>query len=101
MSYRVIRDGVEIGVSPTIVHIYLGDNGVYQECPPQEAQGFCVKLPREDAQVTLDAGVDPSFLADSGDTPYDAGDLLYDTVFSLPGKNLARAVGEATWQEFE
>ena len=27
MSYRVIRDGVEIGVSPTIVHIFLGDNG--------------------------------------------------------------------------
>ena len=54
MSYRVIRDGVEIGVSPTIVHIYLGGNGAYQECPPQEAQGFCVKLPRETAPVSLD-----------------------------------------------
>lgn len=92
MSYRVIRDGVEIGVFPTIVHIYLGGNGAYQECPPQEAQGFCVKLPREAAQVTLDDGGDSSVVADTGDT-------LYDTVFSVPGKNLAGAVGEATWQE--
>lgn len=92
MSYRVIRDGVEIGVSPTIVHIFLGDNGAYQECPPQEAQGFCVKLPREAAQVTLDDGGDSSVVADTGDT-------LYDTVFSVPGKNLAGAVGEARWEE--
>lgn len=92
MSYRVIRDGVEIGVSPTIVHIYLGGNGAYQECPPQEAQGFCVKLPREAAQVTLDDGGDSSVVADTGDT-------LYDTVFSVPGKNLAGAVGEARWEE--
>lgn len=92
MSYRVIRDGVEIGVSPTIVHIYLGGNGAYQECPPQEAQGFCVKLPREAAQVTLDDGGDSSVVADTGDT-------LYDTVFSVPGKNLAGAVGEAGWEE--
>ena len=92
MSYRVIRDGVEIGVSPTIVHIFLGDNGAYQECPPQEAQGFCVKLPREAAQVTLDDGGDSSVVADTGDT-------LYDTVFSVPGKNLAGAVGEAGWEE--
>ena len=92
MSYRVIRDGVEIGVSPTIVHISLGGNGAYQECPPQEAQGFCVKLPREAAQVTLDDGGDSSVVADTGDT-------LYDTVFSVPGKNLAGAVGEAGWEE--
>ena len=91
MSYRVIRDGVEIGVSPTIVHIYLGGNGAYQECPPQEAQGFCVKLPREAAQVTLDDGGDSSVVADTGDT-------LYDTVFSVPGKNLAGAVGEGGWE---
>ena len=94
MSYRVIRDGVEIGVSPTIVHIYLGGNAAYQECLPQEAQGFCVKLPREAAQVTLDDGGDSSVVADTGDT-------LYDTVFSVPGKNLAGAVGEAGWEEIE
>lgn len=89
MSYRVIRDGVEIGVSPTIVHIYLGGNGAYQECPPQEAQGFCVKLPREFPEV----------LDDDGDVIVEAGETLCDTVFSLPGKNLAGAVGEAGWEE--
>lgn len=89
MSYRVIRDGVEIGVSPTIVHIFFGDNGAYQECPPQEAQGFCVKLP-----VEL-----PEVLDDDGDVIAEAGETLCDTVFSLPGKNLAGAVGEAGWEE--
>ena len=92
MSYRVMQDGQEIGVSPTIVHIFLGDNGAYQECPPQEAQGFCVKLPRETAPVSLDGGGETGVAADTGDT-------LYDTVFSLPGKNLAGAVGEAGWEE--
>ena len=62
MRYRVIRDGVEIGVSPTIVHIYLGGNGAYQECPPQEAQGFCVKLP-ESRSMT------PSFPSPARDFP--------------------------------
>ena len=89
MSYRVIRDDVEIGVSPTIVHIYLGGNGAYQECPPQEAQGFCVKLPR----------AIPEILDDDGDVIAEAGETLCDTVFSLPGKNLAGAVGEAGWEE--
>lgn len=91
MSYRVIRDGVEIGVSPTIVHIYLGDNGAYQECPPDEAQGFCVKLPMEFPEV----------LDDDGDVIVEAGETLCDTVFSLPDKGLFGAVGEATWEEFE
>ena len=92
MSYRVIRDGVEIGVSPTIVHIYLGGNGAYQECPPQEAQGFCVKLPRETAPVSLDGG------GEAGVAAY-PGVALYSTVFSLRGINVAGAVGEAGWEE--
>ena len=89
MSYRVMQGDVEIGVSPTIVHIYLGDNGAYQECQPDEAQGFCVKLPR----------AIPEILDDDGNVIVEAGESLYDTVFSLPGKNLAGAVGEAGWEE--
>ena len=91
MSYRVMQDGREIGVSPTIVHIFLGDNGAYQECPPDEAEGFCVKLPVELQEV----------LDENGDVIAEAGEALCDTVFSLPGKGLFGAVGEATWDEFE
>lgn len=91
MSYRVMQDGEEIDVSPTIVHIFLGDNGAYQECPPEEAQGFCVKLP-----VEL-----PEVLDDDGDVIAEAGEAVCDTVFSLPGKGLPGAVGEATWEEVE
>lgn len=92
MSYRVIRDGVEIGVSPTIVHIFLGDNGAYQECPEDEATGFCVKLPRligpinDDEELLEGMELEP------------VGEYLFDTVFSLPGKNLEGAVGEATYE---
>lgn len=91
MSYRVMQDGQEIGVSPTIVHIFLGDNGAYQECPPEEAQGFCVKLP-----VEL-----PEVLDDDGDVIVEAGETLCDTVFSLPSKGLPGAAGEASWEEVE
>lgn len=92
MSYRVMQGDVEIGVSPTIVHIYLGDNGVYQECPEDEATGFCVKLPRliepinDDEELLEGMELEP------------AGEYLFDTVFSLPGKNLKGAIGEATFQ---
>lgn len=91
MSYKVIQGDTEIGVSPTIVHIYLGDNGAYQECPPDEAQGFCVKLPMELPEV----------LNDDGEIIEEAGEALCDTVFSLPGKGLPGAVGEALWEEVE
>lgn len=86
-----MQDGQEIGVSPTIVHIYLGDNGAYQECPPEEAQGFCVKLPVEFPEV----------LDDDGDVIVEAGETLCDTVFSLPSKGLPGAAGEASWEEVE
>ena len=49
-------------------------------------------VPRETAPVSLDGGGEAGVAADTGDT-------LYDTVFSLPGKNLAGAVGEAGWEE--
>lgn len=91
MSYRVIRDGVEIGVSPTIVHIYLGDNGAYQECPANEATGFCVKLPRlaEPAESEEQAeGMEIEL----------TNELLFDTVFSLPRRGLKGAVGEAIYE---
>lgn len=91
MSYRVMQGDIEIGVSPTIVHIFLGDNGAYQECPPDEAQGFCVKLPMEFPEV----------LDDDGDVIVEAGEALCDTVFSLPGKGLPGAVGEASWEKVE
>ena len=86
MSYRVIRDGVEIGVSPTIVHIDMGENGAYQECSPEEAEGFCVKLP-PDTQMPLEDG---TAVVEPG--------ALRDTVFSLPGKKLPGAVGEAAYK---
>lgn len=86
-----MQDDQEIGVSPTIVHIFLGDNGAYQECPPEEAQGFCVKLLRKTRDL----------LCDDGEVIVEVGEALYDTVFSLPGKGLPGAVGEALWEEVE
>lgn len=91
MSYRVMQDGQEIGVSPTIVHIFLGDNGAYQECFPQEANGFCVMLP---VKVFPNDEQDDINITSSGKA-------IYATVFSLPGKGLPGAVGEATWEEVE
>lgn len=91
MSYRVMQGETEIGISPTIVHIYMGANGAYQECSEDEATGFCVKLPRiiepinDDEELLEDTELEPT------------GEYLFDTVFSLPGKNLDGAVGEATY----
>ena len=89
MSYRVMQDGREIGVSPTIVHIFLGDNGAYQECEQYRADGFCVKLPRD---ITV---VDEETNEETVSTE------ICDTVFSLPGKGLPGSVGEAMWEEVE
>ena len=87
MSYRVIRDGVEIGVSTTIVHIFVGENGAYQECEQYRADGFCVKLPRE--IQTMDMETNKEIVSTQ----------ICDTVFSLPEHNLSGAYGEATFEE--
>ena len=89
MSYKVMQGDTEIGVSPTIVHIYMGENGAYQECSPDEAQGFCVKLPNDV----------PAVLDEDGRIVEETGVVLFDTVFSLPGLDLTGAVGEATFKE--
>lgn len=87
MSYRVMQDDQEIGVSSTIVHIYLGGNGAYQECEQYRADGFCVKLP---CDITV---VDEETNEETVSTQ------MCDTVFSLPGHNLPGAYGEATFEE--
>lgn len=90
MSYRVMQGEIEIGISPTIVHIYMGANGAYQECSADEATGFCVKLPRliePTSEEELPEGVE----IDQSEKD------IFDTVFSLPGKNLEGAVGEAIY----
>lgn len=91
MSYRVMQGDIEIGISPTIVHIYMGANGAYQECPEDEATGFCVKLP----QLIEPINDDEELLEGTELEP--AGAYLFDTVFSLPGKKLEGAVGEAIY----
>lgn len=56
------ENGDIIGESPTMVHIFLGENESYQECSPETADGFCAKLPVET----------------------EVGTELVDTVFQLP-----------------
>lgn len=87
MSYRVMQGGEEIGVSPTIVHIYLGDNGAYQECEQYRADGFCVILPHEIQTMDMETNEET------------VSTQICDTVFSLPGHNLPGAYGEATFEE--
>ena len=87
MSYRVMQGDVEIGVSPTIVHIYMGENGAYQECEQYRADGFCVKLPRD--IPVLDEETKEETVSTE----------ICDTVFSLPEHNLPGAYGEATFEE--
>lgn len=110
MRYRVIQEDVEIGISRSIVYIYLGENGAYQECPPSEAQGFCVKLPVSLPDDCMDdvEGTEGTSTAEVALTQVqmenhaeDQDRLLADMVFSLPGKNLLGAIGEATFEEIE
>ena len=71
MAYEVIQNGKVIGTSDTIVHIFFGENGAYQECPADMADGFCVKLPKV-------------FELEDGTTET----ASVDTVFVLPGHTL-------------
>lgn len=87
MSYKIMQKGIEIGVSPTIVHIYLGKNGAYQECEKESADGFCVKLPHI------------SSIADGEMNDELDQNGVCDTVFSFQGHNLPGACGEATYIE--
>jgi len=69
--YNIFKDSAEIGTADTVVHIFYGGNGAYQECEAEDAQGFCVKLPY-------------TYTDDNGNEITD----LMDTVFCLPGKKL-------------
>lgn len=91
MSYRVMQGETEIGISPTIVHIYMGANGAYQECSEDEATGFCVKLPRLIEPINDDEGLPEGIELEP------VSEYLFDTVFSLPGKNLKGTAGEAIY----
>lgn len=82
MAYVVIQNGEVIGASDTIVHIFFGENGAYQECPQGKADGFCVKLPKE-------------FILEDGTTET----VRVDTVFVLPGHTLQGNEMEAEYKE--
>lgn len=110
MRYRVIQENIEIGISRSIVYIYLGENGAYQECPFREAQGFCVKMPvslpddcMDDVEGTEGTSMAEMALAQAKMENHaeDQDGLLADMVFSLAGKNLLGAIGEASVEEIE
>lgn len=84
MAYEVIQNGEVIGTSDTLVHIFFGENGAYQECPEENADGFCVKLPK-------------AYQMESGDTVTE----LEDTVFVLPGHTLMGSEPEAEYTEID
>lgn len=65
--YKILNEnGDTIGESSTIVYIFLGENGAYQECESRFADGFCSKIPKETYE----------------------GTVLVDTVFQFPGRTL-------------
>jgi len=70
--YKVIQDGAVIATVDSIVFIFYGDNQAYQECPEEQACGFCIKIPK-------------SFVDDiTGETV----EISVDTVFQFPNKQL-------------
>lgn len=82
MAYEVIQNGEVIGTSDTLVHIFFGENGAYQECPADIADGFCVKLSKV---FELEDGTQET--------------ENVDTVFVLPGHTMRGDELEAEFKE--
>lgn len=79
--YKVTVDGEFAGYSDTAVFVRLARNGCYVPCEAPEAEGVCVKLPRE---IQGEHG---------------AVKTVEDVVFSLPGKGLPGAGQAAELEE--
>lgn len=76
--YKVTVKGELAGYSDTAVFVRLHKNGAYVPCDEPEAEGVCVKIPYE-------------YEDDGGEMVQTVADTLY----SLPGRSLKGAAGEA------
>lgn len=82
--YNILQNGAVIGTCDSITHIKTGKNGTYRVCGPNQADGFCVKLPKE---------------FDMGDGTTET--VQATTVFCLPDHDMTGNEPVGTWEIVE